>query len=122
MAPGRNVEAEAFGEVVKALAGLHGLRQDELAERIGISKQAANALMRGRARPSLWTAKNIARLFGVSLEALTTGKPVNVLREAVEQYETLHPVIVDVDAAKRLIDSEVAHPKVVSLNHAREGR
>lgn len=47
-----------------------GLTQKELGERVGVSRQAINAVETGKFDPSLWLAYDLARFFGVSIEAL----------------------------------------------------
>ena len=74
-----------IGETIRALAGMHGVRQDELAARVGISKQALNNIIRGRANPSLVTANKIALLFGVSTDHLL-GDTRAALLEAADVY------------------------------------
>ena len=47
-----------------------GLTQKELGERVGVSRQAINAIETGKFDPSIWLAHDLARLFGTSIEAL----------------------------------------------------
>ncbi len=47
-----------------------GLTQKELGERVGVSRQAINAIETGKFDPSIWLAHDLAQLFGVSMEAL----------------------------------------------------
>src|SRR5262249_58932102 len=49
---------------------IQGWSQDALARRVGISRQALNALERGHARPSVETALALARLLGTTVEQL----------------------------------------------------
>jgi len=49
---------------------LQGWTQAELAHRLGVSRQAFNAIEAGRAQPSLETALALARLLGCSVERL----------------------------------------------------
>ena len=46
------------------------LTQKELGERTGVSRQAINAIETGKFDPSVWLAYDLAKLFGVSIEAL----------------------------------------------------
>ncbi len=46
------------------------LTQKELGERVGVSRQAINALETGKFEPSIWLAHDLACFFGVSIEAL----------------------------------------------------
>ena len=46
--------------------------QAELAERLGVSRQTANALESGKYAPSLPLAFKVAKVFGTSIEAIFT--------------------------------------------------
>ena len=55
---------------VKKLREELGLTQKELGARLGVSRQAINAIETGKFDPSIWLAYDLARLFGASIEAL----------------------------------------------------
>lgn len=55
---------------VKRLREESGLTQKELGERVGVSRQAINAIETGKFDPSVWLAYDLAQFFGVSIEAL----------------------------------------------------
>ncbi len=55
---------------VRALREERGLTQKELGETVGVSRQAINAIETGKFDPSIWLAFDLARFFGVSIEAL----------------------------------------------------
>lgn len=55
---------------VKELRGKRKLTQEELAELIGISRQAINAIEKEKFDPSLPTAFKMAKLFKTSIEKL----------------------------------------------------
>ena len=46
----------------------HGIKQEELAERLEVSRQTIGSLENGRYNPSIILAFKIARLFNVSIE------------------------------------------------------
>lgn len=46
------------------------LTQKELGERVGVSRQAINAIETGKFDPSIWLAHDLAGYFGVAIEAL----------------------------------------------------
>nr|WP_275426161.1 helix-turn-helix transcriptional regulator [Nocardioides gilvus] len=55
---------------MRALRFAHGeMTQAELAERVNVTRQTIIAIEQGRYSPSLETAFQIARVFGVPLEA-----------------------------------------------------
>ena len=55
---------------VRRLREEHGLTQKELGEHVGVSRQAINAIETGKFDPSIWLAHDLARFFGISIEAL----------------------------------------------------
>lgn len=55
---------------VKKLREELGLTQKELGERMGVSRQAVNAIETGKFDPSIWLAYDLARFFGITIEAL----------------------------------------------------
>lgn len=55
---------------VRRLREERGLTQKELGERVGVSRQAINAIETGKFDPSIWLAYDLAQFFGVSIEAL----------------------------------------------------
>ncbi len=55
---------------VRALREARGLTQKELGERLGVSRQAVNAIETGKFDPSIWLAFDLARFFEMSIEAL----------------------------------------------------
>ena len=56
---------------IRALRFAHGeMTQQDLAERIGVTRQTVIAIEQGRYSPTLETAFLIARVFGVPLETV----------------------------------------------------
>ena len=55
---------------VKELRYKRKITQEELAELIGISRQAINAIEKGKFDPSLPTAFKMAKLFDLSIEKI----------------------------------------------------
>ena len=55
---------------IKVLRAEFELTQEELADRIGVSRQTINAIEKGKFDPSLPTAFRIAKIFNQSIEAL----------------------------------------------------
>lgn len=47
-----------------------GMTQQELAERVGVTRQTIISIERGRYKPSIELALRLARVFGVSVETL----------------------------------------------------
>ena len=57
---------------LKELRGARGWSQQELAERLAVSRQSVNAIETGRYDPSLPLAFAIAELFGLAIEQIFT--------------------------------------------------
>jgi putative transcriptional regulator len=55
---------------LKELRAERGWSQAELAERLDVARQSVNAIETGKYDPSLPLAFKIARLFGLSIEAI----------------------------------------------------
>ena len=53
---------------VKELREKSSLTQKELGERVGVSRQAINAIETGKFAPSIWLAYDLAKLFGLTIE------------------------------------------------------
>lgn len=55
---------------LKALREARGLTQKQVGERVGVSRQAVNAIETGKYDPSIWLAYDLSKLFGVTIEEL----------------------------------------------------
>lgn len=55
---------------VKELREKSGLTQKELGEKVGVSRQAINAIETGKFDPSIWLAYDLAKYFDLSIEYL----------------------------------------------------
>ena len=55
---------------LRVLRAEHDLTQEALAERVGVSRQAINAIETGKYEPSLTLAMKIARLFNQPVEQI----------------------------------------------------
>ena len=53
---------------VKELRENSSLTQKELGEKVGVSRQAINAIETGKFDPSIWLAYDLAKLFGLAIE------------------------------------------------------
>lgn len=72
---------------LKRLAGMHLVRQDELAEAVGLSRQGIHHLFAGKSAPRTNTAMAIAQFFGITVEDLYS-EPGECLRAASAVYES----------------------------------
>jgi putative transcriptional regulator len=64
------MEASVVENRVKELRGAAGLRQEDLAERVGVSRQTIISIESGRYNPSLELAWRLSRSLGVAIEDL----------------------------------------------------
>ncbi len=55
---------------VKQLREGMGFTQKDLGERVGVSRQAINAIETGKFDPSIWLAYDLARFFSIAIEEL----------------------------------------------------
>lgn len=55
---------------IKELRATHGLSQDALAEKLGVSRQTIISLEKGRYNPSITLAFKLARLFHCPIEEI----------------------------------------------------
>ena len=53
---------------IEAIRTERGIRQDELAKALGVSRQTISSLENGRYTPSITLAYKIAKLFGMTIE------------------------------------------------------
>lgn len=64
-------------EIISHLKGLrisHRLTQEELAEKLGVTRQTINAIEQGKYQPTLHLAFKCAKLFKTSIEDIFTFK------------------------------------------------
>lgn len=61
-----------FSDNLTALRKLHHMTQEELAERVGVSRQALAKWESGETSPEIGKAKLLAEVFDVSLDELTS--------------------------------------------------
>lgn len=66
--PGRAKGGPATKNRLEELRRQHGIRQEELADALGVSRQTIGSLENGRYNPSILLAFKLARYFGLSIE------------------------------------------------------
>ena len=59
---------------LKAYRTEQGYTQEQLADRLGVTRQTINAIEQGKYQPTLYLAWQCAKLFKVSIETLFTFK------------------------------------------------
>ncbi len=55
---------------IRALREQDGLTQKQLGEKVGVSRQAINAIETGKFDPSIWLAYDLAQLFHLTIEEI----------------------------------------------------
>lgn len=53
---------------IEEIRTLKGIKQDELAKMLGVSRQTISSLENGRYNPSIMLAYKLAKLFGMTIE------------------------------------------------------
>ena len=66
-----------FSENLITLRKLHNISQEELAEKVGVSRQTMSKYETGESVPDIEKSKAIADVFGASLHDLVNSKPVD---------------------------------------------
>ncbi len=66
----------------------NNLSQEELAEKIGVSRQAVSKWERAEASPDTDNLIRLAEIYGVSLDEMLTGKKAEATEEAPESENT----------------------------------
>ena len=82
-----------LGEKLREHRKKAGLSQEELAEKLSVSRQAITKWESNRGLPSIESLQNISKLFDVSIDYLLDEKGTvtsNTIREAIDlsQYQT----------------------------------
>lgn len=67
-------KTETVGERINRLRESKELYQWQLAKRVGIQQATLCQIEKGRHYPTIWTAHDIAKALGVSLDYLVTGE------------------------------------------------
>ncbi len=70
-----------FGEKIKKLRTDNGLTQDELAEKIYVTRTAISKWESGRGFPNIESLKTISKYFSVSLDELLSGEEILAIAE-----------------------------------------
>ena len=70
-----------FGEIIKKLRTDKGLTQDELAEKIYVTRTAISKWESGRGFPNIESLKTISKYFSVSLDELLSGEEILAIAE-----------------------------------------
>ena len=94
-----------LGARIAALRRQRNWSQGELAKKLSISPSAVGMYEQGRREPSLETAAEMARIFGVSMEYLVTGTPAEEERRGLEAL-----LLSRIETADRRLESRKDRP------------
>lgn len=64
----RYLEGDGMKNRIEEIRNAKGIRQDELAKLMGVSRQTISSLENGRYNPSIMLAYKISRYFGMTIE------------------------------------------------------
>jgi putative transcriptional regulator len=64
----RYLEGDGMKNRIEEIRNAKGIRQDELAKLMGVSRQTISSLENGRYNPSIMLAYKISRFFGMTIE------------------------------------------------------
>ena len=82
-----------IGNKIMKLRKKKGLSQEELAEQIGVARQTISKWELGETSPDLKQAKELSKIFNVSLDELTENDIKNILVEKTSNTEKLAGLI-----------------------------
>lgn len=100
-----------FGDNLKYLRLKAGLTQEELADKVGVKKQAISRYENSDRQPNIRTAKRIADVFGVSLESMAkTNNPAasgdGLEEDGKSHYSDIQQKLIDL--FPEMTDSEIS--------------
>ena len=82
-----------FGKKIMDLRKKNGLSQEELAEKVGVARQTISKWELGETSPDLKQAKELSKIFNVSLDELTDNDIKDILVEKTSNTEKLAGII-----------------------------
>lgn len=85
-----------LGEKIVSLRKKNNLSQEELAEKIGVTRQTISKWELEETTPDINQAKKLSKLFNISLDELTNNDISNILVEKVSNTEKLAGIIIKI--------------------------
>lgn len=83
-----------LGEKIVSLRKKNNLSQEELAEKVGVTRQTISKWELEETKPDINQAKKLSKLFNISLDELTNNDISNILVEKVSNTEKLAGIII----------------------------
>ena len=85
-----------IGSRIHELRKNHKLSQEQLAEKVGVSRQTISKWELGETAPDIKQAKLLSQIFGVSLDELTDNDTKEVIYQKVSNTEKLSGMIINI--------------------------
>lgn len=85
-----------LGEKIVSLRKKNNLSQEELAEKVGVTRQTISKWELEETTPDINQAKKLSKLFNISLDELTNNDISNILVEKVSNTEKLAGIIIKI--------------------------
>lgn len=85
-----------IGEKILELRKKNNLSQEELAEKVGVARQTISKWELGETSPDIKQAKELSKIFKVSLDELVNNDIKNILEEKVSNTEKLAGIIIKI--------------------------
>ena len=82
-----------FGKKILDLRKKNGLSQEELAEKVGVTRQTISKWELGETAPDIKQSKELSRIFNISLDELTNNNIKDILVEKTSNTEKLAGLI-----------------------------
>ena len=78
-----------FEQKIKYLRKREGITQENLAKRLNLSRQAIAKWECGNAMPDIYNLKEMANLFGVTIDELLTEKDIEIKEDNISIFEII---------------------------------
>lgn len=85
-----------LGKKITELRKKNNLSQEELAEKVGVTRQTISKWELEETSPDIRQAKTLSKVFNVSLDELTNNDVKNILMEKVSNTESLAGTIIQI--------------------------
>lgn len=84
----------SVGENIKNIRKKNNITQEELAEKLNVTRQAVSNWENGKSEPDIETLTKIAQIFDISIDELVDGKPKNILKNIPKNKLTISIIFI----------------------------
>ena len=95
-----------LGNRLAELRKQHGLSQEELADQLGVSRQAISKWERGEASPDTDNLIELARIYGISLDELLGLKKEDTDNDNINVHVSTDDADIHVSGTAHIVDDE----------------